>query len=116
MTHSVKRNTPNNPPRSDTMPSTINIDEATTRVADAARRGLRVVKRRAQARDRVGETTHGARELVSDGWGATAKALRQLGDAVQPPARGSRTAPAVTSTPRPRRRPTRRAPKTEAAS
>jgi len=89
------------------------LDEATTRVADAAKRGLKAVKQRAQRRDRVGETTHRALELVSDGLGVTAKALRQLGDAIEPAARGSRNAPAVKATPRPKRRPTRRAaPKT----
>jgi len=90
------------------MAKTTPIDDATTRVADAAKRGLRLVKERAERRDRVGDTTHRALELVSDGLGATAKALRQLGDAVEPPARGSRSAPAVPSTPRPKRRPTRR--------
>ncbi|HXM53837.1 MAG TPA: hypothetical protein VOB72_00480 [Candidatus Dormibacteraeota bacterium] len=87
-----------------------NIDEATTRVTDAARRGLKLVKQRAQRRDPVGEATHRALELVSDGLGATAKALRQLGAAVEPAPRGSHNTPAAQSAPRPRprRRPTKR--------
>ena len=72
-----------------------NIDEATTRVTDAAKRGLKLVKQRAQRRDRVGDATHRALELASDGLGVTARALRQLGEAVEPPARGSHNSPAV---------------------
>ena len=86
-----------------------NIDEATTRVTDAAKRGLKLVKQRAQRRDPVGDATHRALELASDGLGVTARALRQLGEAIEPPARGSHDSPAVKSTPRPRRRPTKRA-------
>ena len=71
------------------------IDEATERVTSAARRGLRIVKQRSQRRDRVGEATYRTLEVVSDGLGATARALRQLGDAVQPPARGTQGRPAV---------------------
>jgi len=83
------------------------LEEVTTRVADAAKGGLKAVKQRAQRRDRVGVTTHRALELVSDGLGATAKALGQLGDAIEPARRGSPNAPAVKATPKPKR-PTRR--------
>jgi hypothetical protein len=84
------------------------IDEATTRVADAAKRGLKQIKARAERPDRVGEATYRTLELVSDGLGATAKALRQLGKAVEPPSRGQTPATqpaAARSAARPRRTP-----------
>lgn len=52
-----------------------------------ARSGLRYVKDRAKRRDTVGEATYRALELVSDGLDVAGKALRQLGEATQPPAR-----------------------------
>ena len=64
-----------------------NFDEATTRVTKAARDGLRQVKARARRHDRVGEATYRALELTSGGLGAAARALRQLGEAMEPPAR-----------------------------
>ncbi len=57
------------------------------RLEHAARDGLRLVKDRARQRDRVGEATYRALELVSDGLVAAARALRQLGEATQPPPR-----------------------------
>ena len=56
-------------------------------VEDLARNGLDFVKARARRSDRVGQATYRTLEIVSGGLGATAKALGQLGDATQPPAR-----------------------------
>jgi hypothetical protein len=56
-------------------------------VEDLARNGLKLVKERARRGDRVGQATYRTLELVSTGLGATARALGQLGDATQPPAR-----------------------------
>jgi hypothetical protein len=56
-----------------------------------AKSGLRYVKDRARRRDTVGEATYRALELVSDGLGVAGKALRQLGEATQPPARTTNT-------------------------
>ena len=64
-----------------------NIEEATGQVANVARKGLRRVKARARRHDRVGEATYRALELTSGGLDAAARALRQLGEAVEPPAR-----------------------------
>jgi hypothetical protein len=55
-----------------------------------AKSGLRYVKDRARRRDTVGEATYRALELVSDGLGIAGKALRQLGEATQPPARATK--------------------------
>jgi hypothetical protein len=70
-----------------------NFEEATSRMA---KRGLGVVKRRARQHDAVGQATYRALEVVSDGLSTAAKALRQLGQATEPPARtpSTRTAPA----------------------
>jgi len=64
-----------------------------------AKSGLRYVKARARKRDTVGEATYRALELVSDGLGTAGKALRQLGEATRPPARGSNTL--ASGTPKP---------------
>ena len=61
------------------------------RLERAAKSGLRLVKDRARRRDRVGEATYRGLELVSDGFGVAARALRQLGEATQPPPRGKTT-------------------------
>ena len=61
------------------------------RLEQAARTGLRRVKDRARRHDRVGEATYRALELVSDGLGGAARALRQLGEATQPPPRARTT-------------------------
>jgi len=52
-----------------------------------ARSGLRYVKDRARRHDTVGQTTYRALELVSDGLDIAGRALRQLGEATQPPSR-----------------------------
>jgi hypothetical protein len=76
-----------------------NIEQTTTQVVKtatgAARRGLTLVKTRARRKDTVGEATYRALELVSGGLGTASKALRDLGEATRPPARGDhdRTAP-----------------------
>jgi hypothetical protein len=54
-----------------------------------ARDGMRIVKTRARRRDRVGEATYRALELVHDGLGTAARALNRLEEATQPPARPS---------------------------
>ena len=61
----------------------------------AAKSGLKAVKARARRRDRVGEATYRALELVSDGLEASSKALGQLSEAVQPPSRGGAGARAI---------------------
>jgi hypothetical protein len=65
-----------------------NSKKATAQVERVARDGLRLVKDRAGRHDTVGDATHRALELVSGGLGAASRALRQLGEATQPPARG----------------------------
>ncbi len=60
-----------------------------------ARDGLRLVKDRARRHDAVGDATHRALELVSDGLGAASRALGQLGEATQPPTRGAGARPAA---------------------
>jgi hypothetical protein len=71
--------------------------EAAARAASIAervtKRGLRLVKARAKRDDRIGEATYRALDLASDGLGIAAKALRELGDAIEPPARTPRTRP-----------------------
>jgi hypothetical protein len=52
-----------------------------------AKSGLRFVKDRARRTDPVGEATYRALGLVSEGLDLAGKALRQLGEATQPPAR-----------------------------
>lgn len=70
-----------------------NFEEATSRVA---KRGLGLVKARARRHDPVGQATYRALEVVSGGLSTAARALRQLGQATEPPARtpSTRTAPA----------------------
>lgn len=69
-----------------------NIEQTTSQVVNAAkrvaRRGLTQVKTRARRKDTVGQATYRALELVSDGLGTASKALRDLGEATRPPARG----------------------------
>lgn len=55
-----------------------------------AKSGLRYVKDRAKRQDPVGQATFRALELVSDGLDVAGKALRQLGEATQPPARAAK--------------------------
>jgi hypothetical protein len=65
-------------------------------MSNIAKDGLKFVKARARKRDAVGQATYRALELVSDGLGAAGKALRDLGEATQPPARGgAATRPAI---------------------
>ena len=71
------------------MTRSVMSNQGATTMQNIAKSGLRFVKARARKRDRVGEATYRALELVSDGLGAAGKALRQLGEATQPPARGS---------------------------
>jgi hypothetical protein len=79
-----------------------------------AKNGLRMVKARAKRRDRVGEATYRALELISGGLDAAASALRQLGEATEPPARGPRshaaTSSSASATSGARARPVRRRP------
>jgi hypothetical protein len=99
-----------------------NVEEATTEVAStphsrglasqarrtgrevldgterAAKSGLRFVKARARRRDPVGQATYRALELISGGLEATSKALGQLSEATQPPARAVGSRPTATST------------------
>jgi hypothetical protein len=65
-----------------------------------AKSGLRYVKDRARRRDTVGEATYRALELVSDGLGVAGKALRQLGEATQPPSRATKELPSQGSGPK----------------
>ena len=75
-----------------------NFEEAADRVANVARKGLRRVKARARRDDPVGEATYRALELTSGGLDAAARALRRLGEAMEPPAR---SVPARTGAKRP---------------
>jgi hypothetical protein len=59
------------------------------RVRRLADDSLRFVKARAGRNDRVGEATYRALELVSGGLDVAAKALDRLGEATQPPVRGT---------------------------
>jgi hypothetical protein len=68
-----------------------NFEEATSRVA---KRGLHLVKARARRHDPVGQATYRALEVVSGGLSTAARALRELGQATQPPARTPSTRPA----------------------
>ena len=58
-----------------------------------AKSGLRYVKDRARRTDPVGEATHRALGLVSEGLDIAGKTLRQLGEATQPPARATKELP-----------------------
>jgi hypothetical protein len=67
---------------------------------DIARNGLRYVKDRAKRRDTVGEATYRALELVSEGLDVAGKALRQLGEATQPPTRATKELPTKSAGPK----------------
>jgi hypothetical protein len=59
-----------------------------------ARNGLRYVRDRAKRRDTVGEAAYRTLELVSEGLDVAGRALRQLGEATQPPTRAAKELPA----------------------
>ena len=70
-----------------------------------ARNGLGAVKARARRDDRVGEVTHRALDLVSGGLGIAGRALSQLGEETEPPARGAAPRPSAPTGTTPKRAP-----------